>query len=54
MGDSRPMTTPMITNWKKLHASESVGGFHFVLSVDRVIDVFGQYQARYLFCCQHS
>jgi hypothetical protein len=23
MGDSRPMTTPMITNWKKLHASES-------------------------------
>jgi hypothetical protein len=27
---------------------------HFVSSVDRVIDVFGQYQARYLFCCQHS
>jgi hypothetical protein len=23
MGDNRPMTTPMITNWKKLHASES-------------------------------
>jgi hypothetical protein len=23
MEDSRPMTTPMITNWKKLHASES-------------------------------
>jgi hypothetical protein len=23
MGDSRPMTTPMITNWKKLHAFES-------------------------------
>jgi hypothetical protein len=23
MGDSRPMTTPMITNWKKLHASKS-------------------------------
>jgi hypothetical protein len=23
MGDSRPMTTPMITNWKKLHSSES-------------------------------
>jgi hypothetical protein len=23
MGDSRPMITPMITNWKKLHASES-------------------------------
>jgi hypothetical protein len=23
MGDSRPMTTPMITNWKKLHVSES-------------------------------
>jgi hypothetical protein len=23
MGDIRPMTTPMITNWKKLHASES-------------------------------
>jgi hypothetical protein len=23
MGDSRPMSTPMITNWKKLHASES-------------------------------
>jgi hypothetical protein len=23
MGDSRPMTTPMITNWKKLHASVS-------------------------------
>jgi hypothetical protein len=23
MGDSRPMATPMITNWKKLHAYES-------------------------------
>ena len=23
MGDCRPMSTPMITNWKKLHASES-------------------------------
>jgi hypothetical protein len=23
MENSRPMTTPMITNWKKLHASES-------------------------------
>lgn len=23
MGDYRPMSTPMITNWKKLHASES-------------------------------
>ena len=23
MEDCRPMTTPMITNWKKLHASES-------------------------------
>jgi hypothetical protein len=23
MGDSRPMNTPMITNWKKFHASES-------------------------------
>jgi hypothetical protein len=23
MEESRPMTTPMITNWKKLHASES-------------------------------
>jgi hypothetical protein len=23
MGDSRPMTTPMITYWKKLHASKS-------------------------------
>jgi hypothetical protein len=23
MGDSRPMTTPMITNWKKLHAFDS-------------------------------
>jgi hypothetical protein len=23
MEDSRPMTTPMITNWKKLHAFES-------------------------------
>jgi hypothetical protein len=23
MEDNRPMTTPMITNWKKLHASES-------------------------------
>jgi hypothetical protein len=23
MGDRRPMTTPMITKWKKLHASES-------------------------------
>jgi hypothetical protein len=23
MGDRRPMATPMITNWKKIHASES-------------------------------
>ena len=23
MGDCRPMSTPMITNWKMLHASES-------------------------------
>ena len=23
MGDCRPMSTPMITNWKKLHASET-------------------------------
>ena len=23
MGDCRPMSTPMITNWKKLHASDS-------------------------------
>ena len=23
MGDYRPMSTPMITNWKKLHASET-------------------------------
>ena len=23
MGDCRPMSTPMITNWKKLHASQS-------------------------------
>ena len=23
MGDYRPMSTPMITNWKKLHDSES-------------------------------
>jgi hypothetical protein len=23
MGDCRPMTTPMITNWKKLHVFES-------------------------------
>ena len=26
MGDCRPMSTPMITNWKKLHASK----FEFV------------------------
>ena len=33
MEDCRPMSTPMITNWKKLHASEG----------ELVIDVSGQH-----------
>ena len=53
MGDCRLMSTPMITNWKKLHASESklmdptlyrqlIGFFY----------VSGQYQARHMYCSE--
>jgi hypothetical protein len=27
-----------------------VGGFQDIKAVDRVLDVFGQYKARYMFC----
>jgi len=46
MEDCKPMSTPMITNWKKLHALDSdfrVGGSHIVQVADSFLDVFGQH-----------
>eukprot|EP00253_Pinus_taeda_P002385 PITA_02385 len=56
MGDCRPMSTPMITNWKKIDASKLKRQgcrSHPIPTTHRVPDVSGQYQARYLLRCQH-
>ena len=55
MEDCRPMCTPMITNWKQLHAFEGklvnptiyrqLIGSHYIS---------GQHQARLVFCGEHS
>ena len=55
MEGCRPMSTPMITNWKKLHASkgELVDPTLFRQLI-AFVDVFGQHQTRYGFCSEHS
>ena len=51
MTDCRPMSTPMITNWKKLHPSE---GELVDPTLYWFIDVLGQHQTRYEFCSEYS
>jgi hypothetical protein len=54
MEDCRPMATPMVTNLKKVVTSDSeLVDPRIYRKVDRVLDVFGQHQARYMFCCEH-
>ena len=48
----KPMSTPMITNWKKLHASE--GELVDPTLYHWVIDIFGQHSARFVFCSEHA
>ena len=55
MEDCRPMSTPMITNWKKLHASKGeLVDPTFISSAYWFVDVFGQHQTKYKFCSEHS
>jgi hypothetical protein len=48
------MATPMVTNLKKVVTSYSeLVDPRIYMQADRVLDVFGQHQARYFFCCEH-
>ena len=54
MEDSKLMSTPMVTNWKKLHACGGVGGSYIIMSAHWFLDVSGQLSARFVFCGEHS
>eukprot|EP00253_Pinus_taeda_P001600 PITA_01600 len=54
MEDCRSMATPMITNWKKIDASEDKDVDPTLYrQLIGVPDISGQYQARHLLCYQH-
>jgi hypothetical protein len=48
MIDYKSMTTPMITNLKKLGASLRLDGSHNVQAIDWFVEVSGQYHVKYL------